>query len=91
MNQLCLVLPLARSTDPQTSHDAAERVASVAVSHRNRIMAALDTPGTVKEIAQRCGLDHVRVGKRMVELKRLGLAAETDAPPRDGCREWARA
>ena len=81
---------LARAGDPQTSHDAAERAAAFGVNHRNRIMAALDAPGTIKELAERCGLDHVAVARRMKECERLGLAAPS-ADRRDGCRVWVRA
>jgi len=85
-------LPLARRSDPVTSHQAAARAASFAVSHRNRIMAVLTEPLTIKEIAARCSgddIDHVAVARRMPELKALGLAQPTDEK-RDGCRVWRR-
>lgn len=83
--------PRARRKDPATSHVAAAKAASFAVSHRNRIMAALSAPGTIKEIAERTGIDHVAVARRMCELQRppLRLAEPTDEK-RDGCRVWRR-
>lgn len=82
--------PRARASDPETSHEAAARAAGFAVSHRNRIYAALEQPGTIKEIARRLGdLDHVAVARRMKELQELGLARPTENR-RDGCRVWER-
>ena len=82
--------PRARRADPETSHQAATKAASFAVNHRNRIMAVLTEPLTIKEIAARCpGIDHVAVARRMPELKDLGLAEPTEEK-RDGCRVWKR-
>ena len=90
MNQFCLVLPLARRTDPATSHAAANKAASIAPSQRNIIAAALSTPGTVKQISDRCGLSQYAVSKRLPELQRMGLI-ELTGREIDGCREWRRA
>ncbi len=82
--------PRARRRDPETSKAAAAKAASFAVSHRNRIMAVLrDEPGTIYDLAARCGLDHVEVARRMSECKRLGLAVPTNEK-RDGCRIWRK-
>ena len=89
MNQLCLVLPLARRTDPATSHAAANKAASIAPSQRNIIAAALSTPGTVKQISDRCGLSQYAVSKRLPELQRMGLI-ELTGREIDGCREWRK-
>ena len=91
MNQLAFLLqfPASRKTDPSTSHAAANRARGFAVSHRNRIMAALDTPGTAHEIAERCGLLAHQVLKRLPECQRLGLAEPTGVE-RNGAREWRR-
>lgn len=93
MDQLSILfapLPRARKKDPDTSHRAATKAAGMAVNHRNRIMAVLDRPQTIKEIAARLGdLDHVAVARRMPELKELKLAHPTEER-RDGCRVWAR-
>ena len=91
MQQLCLIvpLPLARRRDPQTSHAAASRAASVAPSHRNIILAALRDRGplTVYGIEAATGIPAHKAGKRMKELERLGLAAPTGNEI-EGCRTW---
>lgn len=82
----------ARRTDPGTSHKAAARMTAngVVVDHRNRIVAALDHPMTVKEIAAALGdLDHVQVARRMKELQEQQRAKPT-TEIRDGCRVWVR-
>lgn len=92
MNQLplCLIVPLARRTDPATSHAAANKAAHIAPSQRNIIAAALSTPGTVKAISDRCGLSQYAVSKRLPELQRMGLI-ELTGREIDGCREWRKA
>jgi hypothetical protein len=88
MMQMDLVLPLARHTDPDVSHKAAIRATKIAPSHRNLIMAALrEHPGTVYSLESRIGLDAHRIGKRLIELQRLGLAEPTGEVI-DGCRQW---
>ena len=89
--QLCLVLSLPRSrrSDPQTSKAAASRAAKIAPSQRNIIAAALSTPGTVKQISDRCGLSQYAVSKRLPELQRMGLI-ELTGREIDGCREWRK-
>lgn len=90
MNQLCLIIPLARRSDPQTSHNAAAKAAPIAPTHRNIIAACIRDHGqlTVKEIADRTDLSQYAVSKRMVELERLAIIAPT-GDERDGCRVWA--
>lgn len=89
--QLCLVLPMptARRRDPSTSKEAARRSASFANNHRDRIHAALATPGTIFDIARRTGLDHVAIARRMSEMQRMGLVERTGIT-RDGGKEWRR-
>lgn len=89
--QLCLLLPMpaARRMDPQTSKDAARKAVSFANNHRDRIHAALSTPGTIYQLAERTGLDHVAIARRLPELQRMGLAEPT-ADKVDGCRIWQR-
>lgn len=83
--------PRARRRDPATSHEAAARAEGMAVNHRNRIIAALTEPSTIKELAARLGdIDHVAVARRMSELEELGVAKPT-AERRQGCRVWIRA
>ena len=88
--QLTLILPMPRyrKTDPYTSKQAANKAASIAPSQRNIIADALrDGPATVRELERRTGLMAHAIGKRMIELERLGLAAPTGVE-RDGMREW---
>jgi hypothetical protein len=82
--------PRARRSDPSTSHAAATRASGIAVSHRNLIMAALDGRElNIYEMGARCGLTHVQVARRMLELQDMRLAHPTDRR-RDGCRVWAK-
>jgi hypothetical protein len=91
MQQLALILPTptARRRDPSTSKDAARKATTFANHHRDRIHAALATPGNIYEIAKRSGLDHVAVARRLPELMKMGLAEPTEER-REGCRVWRR-
>jgi len=69
-----------RTTDPDTSHQAARQVGQFAHDHHVEIMRVLETaaaPMTARAIAQRCGLDHIAVSRRMHELVRDGLACDS--------------
>ena len=65
-------LPLARSTDPDTSHEAADHVDGMKIA--NRVLAELraNGPGTSHEIADRTGLSLVTVSPRMRPLECAG-------------------
>lgn len=67
MNQLAL--PLARRTDPQTSHAAADRVPSFKAKHEAAIYGAIFEAGergaTAKEIASVTDLTDVQVNRRL--------------------------
>lgn len=101
MNQLCLVLPMprARRRDPHTSKIAALRATEFAEHHVDVIRAALKQgPATIYELAERTGLDHVAIARRMVEMQVTGMARvrrKADGSPetRQGksgrpCRVW---
>lgn len=89
-------LPLfaaARSSDPATSHEAAEDAGELDERHRRQIMAALlDGPAGVSCIARRCGLNSHQVGKRMAKLERDGRIVQTGRTVTSssgrGEREW---
>jgi len=68
--------PIARSTDPGTSHRAAgaitgsgQRVSQVELCFQH----VVDSPGkTAGEIGESTGLGHVRAQRRLSDLKTLG-------------------
>lgn len=91
-----LALTRTRATDPITSYNAAAGAAVFAQSHSNRIMAVLGLRHqgmTAAEIGDCCGLTVVQVDRRMVELKRAGLARVMqhagDDLVRDNMRVWS--
>jgi predicted ArsR family transcriptional regulator len=87
--------PRARNTDPETSHIAAAGVEAFAGEHHAKILQALDAPGTIHELAERTGLDHVQVARRMIELERskwvIRLEETRPSPRGRPCRIWRRA
>jgi predicted ArsR family transcriptional regulator len=84
----------ARRRDPQTSHDAAARLAEFAHDHHAKILGSLVTEGkgTIHEIAASTGLDHVAVARRLPELEALMVARPTQetkpSPKGRACRVW---
>jgi len=86
--QLCRQVPLARSSDPVTSHEAARRAPVAA--HRVRVLEALRSgPAGQTEIARRCGLLPHEVNKRLADLEKLGQAEPTGRKVAGGReREW---
>jgi hypothetical protein len=85
-------LPLARDTDPTTSHEAAARVGEFASEHHQAIILALTgRKGTIYQIGEWTGLTHVQVARRMVELERGGIArpdGTAEGPTGRQCRVW---
>lgn len=73
------VLGLARRSDPDTSHIAAERTTEFRANHAGRILAALQDHGpmTVDQIAKVSDLTAWQVNKRTSELQRAGVAEPT--------------
>ena len=60
--------PLARSGDPLSSFESAERAREFVATHEQRILAVLRASGvpmTAHEIGARCGLNNVQVLRRM--------------------------
>lgn len=70
---------LARTTDPATSHVAAQRAAAFAGSHIDVILACLGRhgPQTIDEIAKRTPLNSVQIARGLAECDRRGLAEPT--------------
>ena len=89
-------LPLfgaARSSDPETSHQAAAQAGGLASKHQRQILAALlDGPAGASGIAARCGLLPHQIGKRIAELAKAGRIVETGRTVTSasgrGEREW---
>ncbi len=69
--------PLARATDPESSHLAARNIVAsgTAAAHRERILAAIKANAdcTCGELAELTGLHRSAVSKRLPELRRAGL------------------
>jgi DNA-binding transcriptional ArsR family regulator len=70
-------LPLARNSDPETSHAAAADVAFRASAHRLMALHALDRYGALTdyELADRTGLQQNSIGKRRKDCQDAGLVA----------------
>lgn len=71
---------LARASDPQTSHEAAESARDFASGHCAVVLEALKQhgPSSKTRLAQLTGLDGVAVARRLPELERAKLAAPTE-------------
>ena len=69
----------ARSTDPQTSFEAAERVVEFAGKHSEQILRCLQHFGELSkdEISDLTGLAPVQVDRRLPELESKHLAEPT--------------
>lgn len=76
-----LALPLVRATDPDTSHGAAAQAAKRAPRHREialRVLReALPDGLSDFELAERTGVPQTSIGKRRLELQRMGLVEPT--------------
>lgn len=74
MNILC---PIARDSDPQTSHDAAANVTAsgTRAAHCATILDAVKAhpDSTAGELAAITGIDRVEVGRRLPDLRNAGL------------------
>lgn len=74
--------PVARATDPDTSHQAAEDALPRAQRHRDLALTALRSAGdrglTDFELADLTGVAQTSIGVRRHELVKLGLVAKTD-------------
>lgn len=68
--------PLARSTDPATSHEAASRIVPhLQKLHRWTIECVTESPGqTQAELGRKyCPNDPRKIGRRLVEVERKGF------------------
>lgn len=88
-------MPVARASDPLTSHIAAASAIGLQARHQWLILEALREHGPAGKdaIAERCGLDGVQTCRRLSELARMGAIAWTGETVRSKSgraeREWA--
>lgn len=89
--------PMARATDPDTSHEAAAEVTASGVAHAQRaavLEAVRRQPGgTSDELADAMGASRYTPARRLIELERAGLVARGGARPskltgRNGLTWW---
>ena len=82
--------PLARRSDPATSHAAADAAVSLAHADRARILAHLRAiwpdAETYRDIAAATGLERHAVGRRLSELRRAGMIVEAGEKRMDSGR-----
>lgn len=97
MNQLSIFeAPAARSSDPETSHQAAAQAVELQAKHHRLILACLSEHGPMGKdgIAARVrGLDGVAVCRRLTELERTNRIRLTGRVVKSTSgrneREWA--
>jgi len=72
-------VPMARSSDPSTSHGAADAAKALQARHHRIILQTLRVHGPLGKdgIAARSHLEGVAVARRTTELARAGLIRET--------------
>lgn len=72
-------IPLARSSDPDTSHQAAARVHEFGDKHHGIIAVCLRQHGslTADQIAALTRLDKYQVCRRLPEMERAGMVEPT--------------
>ena len=72
-------LPLARRSDPATSHAAAASARELQLHHHDLIVGVLKRSGSLGKdgVSARCDLTGHACGKRLSELERMGLIALT--------------
>lgn len=90
--------PVARRSDPETSHSAGDLAASNAENNRQLALRVLREAGpeglTDFELSDRCGgIPQTSIGRRRGELRDLGLVRATDerrpSPNGATCIVWA--
>lgn len=73
--------PVARNSDPGTSHEAARRIRPARATQQREILAGCQAhPGhTSAELAAILGMDRYTVARRLPELRSARLVANGDA------------
>jgi transcriptional regulator with GAF, ATPase, and Fis domain len=89
--------PRARRDDPATSQLAAAQASGLALAHEAKIVEALSQgDATIHELAERTGLTHVQVARRMKRLAEangtvFSYADKTRMSPSGRpCRVWGK-
>jgi predicted transcriptional regulator len=86
---------LARRTDPQTSHDAAQLSLEFSAKHEAKIFGAICDAAaygaTAKEIARVTNLSDVQVNRRLGNMGARGLIVRNRDEHREGCCVWRKA
>jgi hypothetical protein len=86
--------PRARREDPASSQLAAARVDEFAAAHYRRILEAMPEPSTIYEIADRAGISHIQVARRLPEMDgtrvRVKPGLHRKGPTGRMCRVWER-
>ena len=87
------ITPLARNSDPITSHAAADQAQAMRHAHHTAILGALRTGAMGKDdIAHFTALTGVQIARRLPELQKLGLVRPTGRTVRSDTgrqeREW---
>ena len=74
------VAPRARSSDPDTSHEAARSMHVAAATHRGMILKHLEKHGasTGDAIDEALGWRHATANRRLPELRRMNLIEMSD-------------
>lgn len=75
MQEQSFTAPMARRTDPKTSHDAAADATVTASAGRMAVLRALHNNGPLTdfELADRAGWQQTSIGKRRLECVDAGL------------------
>jgi hypothetical protein len=87
-------IPLARSSDPVTSHQAAEKAGGLQAKHQGSILDTLRSYGPLgkSSIAVYGWMSEVAVCRRLPELERKGLIEQTGRTVKSSAgraeREW---
>ena len=75
------IIPLSRTFDPATSHDAARGTISFRARHEAKIYSAIADAGqqgaTYREVADATGMEPVAVARRLAGMERRGLIQRT--------------
>lgn len=85
-------IPLARSTDPFSSFQAADKVqrTGTAVTQREIVLDVVRRFNglTSNEMVEYCELDRYQIARRLPDLEKLEKVRKGPRSPDDGCVTW---